>query len=116
MARQIGRLAGACLVSIWEDWPLIGSLAIRPDLRGHGLAGSLMRHALGTLHTAYPVVRLFVTMGNPAESLYRKLSFISGSLFCERVHTGPFHDHRAIASPWSMYSKFGIIRISQKQR
>ena len=88
MDRQTGRLAGACLVSIWEDWPLIGSLAIRPDLRGHGLAGSLMRHVLGTLHAAYPVARLFVTMGNLAESLYRNLGFISGSSFCERVHTG----------------------------
>ena len=41
LSQQTGKLAGAYLVSVWQDWPLIGSLAMQPDLRGHGLAGSL---------------------------------------------------------------------------
>jgi GNAT superfamily N-acetyltransferase len=67
-----------CLISIWEDWPLISNVAVLPQYRGKRIATHLINRALTELKDKYDVLRLFVTLGNPAETLYKKLGFYPG--------------------------------------
>lgn len=76
--KNSGTLAGASLVSLWEDWPNIYLVGTKPEYQGQGLASSMLKHALTILHGHYPVARLFVTLGNEAEMLYHKLGFMAG--------------------------------------
>lgn len=75
---QSQQVIAACLISIWEDWPLVYDVAVRHSFRGQGLASAMLRHSLNTLHPAYPVLRLFVSVGNASESVYRNLGFVAG--------------------------------------
>src|SRR5690606_35858375 len=63
------QMVGACLVSMWEDQPLISNIIVDKKYRGRGIASNLLKHALSTLKENHEVVRLFVTVGNSAESL-----------------------------------------------
>ncbi|UVI29020.1 GNAT family N-acetyltransferase [Paenibacillus spongiae] len=76
--KRNNKLAGVCLISIWEDLPLISNIAVLPEYRGKQIATKLITHALTVLNPSYEVLRLFVTIGNPAESLYTNLGFYSG--------------------------------------
>jgi ribosomal protein S18 acetylase RimI-like enzyme len=72
------KLVGACLISMWEDLPLISNLVVDKKYRGKGLASNLLKHSLTTLKEKHEVVRLFVTVGNSAESLYYNFGFLPG--------------------------------------
>lgn len=76
--KQSGALAGACLVSLWEEWPNIYLVGVDSNYTGRGLASNMLKNALTQLHEHYPVCRLFVTLGNDAELLYHKLGFMAG--------------------------------------
>lgn len=76
--KRNNKLAAVCLISIWEDLPLLSNIAVLPEYRGKQIASRLITHALTVLNQAYEVLRLFVTIGNPAESLYHHLGFYSG--------------------------------------
>lgn len=76
--KETGALAGACLVSLWEDWPNVYLLGTKPGYQGHGLASNMLKNVLTMLYGHYPVTRLFVTLGNEAEMLYHKLGFMAG--------------------------------------
>lgn len=73
-----GKMVGVCLVSMWEDLPLIANVAVDPDYRGNGIANNLLKKSLTMLKKQHEVVRLFVTVGNAAESLYYDLGFLPG--------------------------------------
>jgi ribosomal protein S18 acetylase RimI-like enzyme len=75
---QSKEMIATCLISLWEGWPLVYDVVVQRKWRGQGLANAMLRQALNTLHTAYPVLRLFVTVGNPAEAVYHKLGFVAG--------------------------------------
>lgn len=71
-------LIGACLISLWEEWPLVFDLVVHPERQGRGIARRMLQRALTTLHPIYPVLRLFVGVGNSAESLYYRMGFVPG--------------------------------------
>lgn len=73
-----GNIIAVCLVSFWEDLPLISNISVIPQYRGNQIATKLLKKALTVLFEEYDVVRLFVTSGNPAESLYYNLGFYPG--------------------------------------
>ncbi len=75
---QSQQVIAACLISLWEGWPLVYDVVVQRKVRGQGLASAMLRHALNTLHTAFPMLRLFVTVGNSSEAVYHNLGFISG--------------------------------------
>lgn len=79
------KLIGACLISLWEQWPLIYDVAVHPKYQGRGLASQMIKQALTVLKEQYPVIRLFVTLGNDAELLYHRLGFLSGDETTEMV-------------------------------
>ncbi len=75
------KLIGACLISSLEEWPLIHTIGVNPEYRGKRLATTMIKKALTVLKNQYPVLRLFVTIGNVAESVYYELGFIPGVEF-----------------------------------
>lgn len=76
--RKTNQLIGACLISIWEEWPIVYDIAVKPSFQKKGLAANMIKRALTILKEQYPVIRLFVTLGNDAEMLYHKLGFLPG--------------------------------------
>jgi ribosomal protein S18 acetylase RimI-like enzyme len=75
------KLIGACLVSYVEGWPLIHTIGVNPSFRGKHLATTMLKRALTVLKSKYTVLRLFITIGNPAESVYYELGFVQGAEF-----------------------------------
>ncbi len=75
------KLIGACLVSLFEEWPLIHSIGVDSSHRGKYLATTMLKNALTILNKEYPILRLFVTIGNASESVYYELGFIPGVEF-----------------------------------
>ena len=75
---QSQQVIAACLISLWEGWPLVYDVVVQRKIRGQGLASAMLRQALNTLHTTYPVLRLFVTVGNASEAVYHNLGFVAG--------------------------------------
>jgi ribosomal protein S18 acetylase RimI-like enzyme len=71
-------LIGACLISLYDEWPLVYDISVHPSYRGSQLASKMLKKALTVLHTNYPLLRLYVTIGNGAQSVYYKLGFVSG--------------------------------------
>lgn len=69
-------LIGACLVSEWNEWPLIYDIGVKKEYRGLGLASNMIKKALTLTKEKYPAMRLHVTIGNKAESVYYNLGFL----------------------------------------
>ena len=72
------QLVGACLINESVGWPNVWNIVVHPAYQGHGLATNMLKRALSTLHPQYPVMRLLVTQGNAAESVYYNLGFQPG--------------------------------------
>lgn len=76
--KATNQLVAACLISLWEDLPLISNIAVIPEYRGKQIASNLIKKALTILNKEYEVLRLFVSIGNSAESVYYNLGFFPG--------------------------------------
>lgn len=75
------KIVGVCLISLFEEWPLIHTIAIDPSYTGKGLSKTVLKKGISILNRDYPLVRLFVTIGNSAESVYHELGFVQGVEF-----------------------------------
>lgn len=71
-------LVGVCYVSLWQEWPLISQIAVKPNYEGRGIGTKMLKKALTILKKEYPVVRLYVDIGNEAEEVYNSLGFLKG--------------------------------------
>lgn len=71
-------MVAVCLISLWEELPLVSDIAVTPRYRSNRIASKLLRRALTVLHKEYEVLRLFVTIGNSAEALYYNIGFYPG--------------------------------------
>lgn len=83
--KKTNELVGACLISIWEDWPNVYDIAVKPSFEKRGLAKNMLKRALTVLKEGYPTLRLFVTLGNDAELLYHKMGFLAGTETTEMI-------------------------------
>jgi ribosomal protein S18 acetylase RimI-like enzyme len=72
------QLIGACLINESVGWPNVWNIVVHPAYQGRGLATNMLKRALATLHPQYPILRLLVTQGNAAESVYYHLGFQPG--------------------------------------
>lgn len=79
--KEVGKLIGVCLVSMLEEWPLIHTIGVHPLYKGRKLGAKMLKKAITALNKNYPILRLFVTIGNVAESIYYDLGFIQGVEF-----------------------------------
>ena len=64
-----------------ERFSLIADITVLPEHRGKGIAEYMIKHALAKAVDTSDVLTLCVTVGNNAESLYRKLGFWGGPRF-----------------------------------
>lgn len=71
-------IIAACLISEWEGTPLVYDIAVVKEYRSSGIATKLLKHSLSALKEKYDFLRLFVYVGNGAESVYYKLGFYPG--------------------------------------
>jgi len=76
--KDTNELVGVCFITLWEGWPYLSNIAVKPTHRGKGLAEKMIKRALNILKDEYPVIRLDVLVGNSSESLYYKLGFLPG--------------------------------------
>lgn len=78
-------IAGICIAGISEKMPLgfaeIGELCVLPKYRNKRIAEFLLKYVRANAHEYAQVVKLCVTVGNYAESLYRKIGFYPGPRF-----------------------------------
>lgn len=70
-------IIGACLITLWEKVPLIYEIVVDPSYRNRGIGQYLLYRSIDLLYD-YPYLRLFVSDGNPAEEMYRKMGFATG--------------------------------------
>ncbi|MFD1675251.1 GNAT family N-acetyltransferase [Alicyclobacillus fodiniaquatilis] len=73
------KMISACLISLWEGLPLVYEIVVLPEYRRKQMATTLLKKALTSLERHYDVMRLFVTQGNAAESVYYHLGFLPGT-------------------------------------
>ena len=56
--KKTNELVGACLISIWEEWPNVYDIAVKPSFQKKGLAKNMLKRSLtilknNTLHLDY---------------------------------------------------------------
>lgn len=80
-----GTLVGACLAGIFPNpvngFAFVSDMGVLPAYQNRGLGALMLRRALTQAHPRAQVMKLVVTIGNPAESLYRRLGFLPGPRF-----------------------------------
>lgn len=90
---MINKPIAACLIgydpSVPNGFTGISDIGVHPDYRNRGLAEYMIKRALtiAKQKNNSQAMRLFVTVGNPAESLYHKLGFMPGKSFSPMVFT-----------------------------
>lgn len=72
-----GAILSACLVTLWQDEPLVAYIMTRAAWKQRGLASFLLRQSILSLQDrGHNRVRAFVTAGNaPSESLLAHFAF-----------------------------------------
>ena len=73
-----GQPIAACLITFWQEAPLVTVLMTHPSYKGQGLGTFLMRQSINALYVqGYQDLYLFVTVGNEdAQHIYEKLGFV----------------------------------------
>lgn len=79
------KLVGACLAGLPPNavngFAFVSDMGVLPEYQNRGLGALMLRRALTQAHPRAQVMKLVVTIGNPAESLYRRLGFLPGPRF-----------------------------------
>ena len=72
------KMVGACLVQQFKTIGTIRFVVTHPDYQRRGIARRLMQYGINTIKADYDYVGLAVTIGSPAQGLYRSMGFVSG--------------------------------------
>lgn len=87
-----GEIAGVCLAGIGSgyvhQYAEIAELCVLPQHRGKGIARAMINRVLSDACGVSPFVKLCVTVGNPAEYLYRQMGFQPGPRFANLERSG----------------------------
>ncbi len=83
-----GEPVGICLVELHKGLPTIRFVAVLPSQQGQGVATWLLQRALTKLAPHHKWVKLAVTVGNPAMTLYERLGFVAGDVLHQLILTG----------------------------
>lgn len=85
--KEDNTLAGVCIAGIYPDSPnnfsTIHQVSVRPQFRRQGIAEAMMLNSISIANDVSPVTTLGVMIGNPAESLYKKIGFTAGPRYSE---------------------------------
>lgn len=78
-------IVGVCLAGIGENYTHgyveIADICVLPQCRGKGLAQYMISRIVTQAYGIAPFVKLFVTIGNNSEYIYRQMGFIAGPRF-----------------------------------
>ncbi|WP_090042909.1 GNAT family N-acetyltransferase [Clostridium frigidicarnis] len=44
--KETKELVGVCLISLWQEWPLIGEISVKPSYQGKGLGSKMIKKSL----------------------------------------------------------------------
>jgi ribosomal protein S18 acetylase RimI-like enzyme/uncharacterized protein YuzE len=84
-----GKVAGICIAGLNDKMPLkfaeIADVCVLPEFRHKGIGECMINYAVSKAYEVSPVIKLCVTVGNSAESLYRNLGFTGGQTFTNLV-------------------------------
>lgn len=72
------KMVGACLVEPYKTIGSIRFVVTHPDYQRRGIARRLMQHGINIIKDEVDYVGLAVTIGSPAQGLYRSMGFLSG--------------------------------------
>ena len=79
------QIAGVCLAGIGENYTHgyveIADICVVPEFRCRGLAKYMISKIISQAYETAPFVKLFVTIGNNSEYVYRQMGFIAGPRF-----------------------------------
>lgn len=78
--KETNEIIAVCLISMWEEYPLIYHIATKKLYQKQGLARTMIYYALNALKKDYTYMRLFVTVGNRAQGFYQNLGFTEGDI------------------------------------
>jgi ribosomal protein S18 acetylase RimI-like enzyme len=73
-----GQPTAVTMVNLHKGLPAIQFVAVLPFYRRRGLTTSMVRHALSEVSSEYALLKLAVTVGNPAVKIYSQLGFRAG--------------------------------------
>jgi GNAT superfamily N-acetyltransferase len=83
--KKTEKIAGVCLAGIGENYTHgyveIADICVLPQFRGKGLAKYMISRIVTQAYGIAPFVKLFVTIGNNSEYVYRQMGFIAGPRF-----------------------------------
>lgn len=82
--KTVNEIVGTCLHMEFEGYPLIMSLAVRPDYQGKGIGKFLLSHSINQSIKAYSATRLYVFKDNEAIKLYEHMGFIKNATLKDR--------------------------------
>lgn len=77
--RKTNVLVGACYISLWQEWPLVSQIAVKPGYQGKGIGTRMLKETLNILKEEFCALRLYVEEGNEAEKVYSALGFLKGN-------------------------------------
>jgi len=79
------QIVGVCIAGVGENYTHgyaeIADICVLPEYRGRGLAKYMISRIVTQAHGVAPFVKLFVTIGNNSEYVYRQMGFIAGPRF-----------------------------------
>lgn len=86
---QSQEIVGVCIAGISENMPLgfaeIGEVCVVPQYRNKGIADFMLNYIKETANSYTDVVKLCVSVGNYAETLYIKAGFQAGPRFARMI-------------------------------
>ncbi|MCR8642003.1 GNAT family N-acetyltransferase [Paenibacillus sp. N1-5-1-14] len=84
-------VVGVCIAGTYEKMPLgfaeIGEISVVPEHRNKGIANFMLNYIKEEANTYTEVVKLCITVGNPAELLYNKVGFQAGPRFARMTRS-----------------------------
>ena len=84
---RTSRIVGVCIAGIYPDVPncfsTIHQVAVHPLFQHQGIASAMISHVVDAARRRSPVILLGVTIGNPAQRLYRRLGFRQGPVYSD---------------------------------
>ncbi|MCD6485279.1 MAG: GNAT family N-acetyltransferase [Candidatus Odinarchaeota archaeon] len=76
LAYSLEEIVGVIFVTLYQDIPLVYTMAVKKQHQGKGLGKALLQYSINSLSERYDRFVLYVTRGNTrAENLYKSIGF-----------------------------------------
>ena len=94
-SKESREIAGVCIAGVYHNsenystscFATIHQVSVKPECRRKGIAKAMMLKSISDASNISPVITLGVSIGNPAEKLYKKIGFKAGPSYSELQYT-----------------------------